>query len=120
MVWLSGERLTACVVVDDFGMGYSSLARLLHLPLDGIKIDRSFLLEISEGGRKAALVEAIISLARSFELTVVAEGGETREQLRRCQCDEVQGYLLSHPVPGSEFVEQLRQGAWSVAAGFGD
>jgi EAL domain-containing protein (putative c-di-GMP-specific phosphodiesterase class I) len=94
------------IVLDDFGTGYSSLTHLRGLPIDRIKIDRSFVSEITEQGEGGALAGAIVSLAHSLQLTVVAEGVETEAQaqfLRSGGCDEVQGYLFSRPVPAEEF-----------------
>jgi EAL domain-containing protein (putative c-di-GMP-specific phosphodiesterase class I) len=88
--------------VDDFGTGYSSLATLKNFPVDTIKIDRSFIRDLSTCGEDRALADAIISMGRTLSLTVVAEGVETTEQadfLRAHGCDEFQGFLFSRPVP---------------------
>ena len=98
------------VAVDDFGTGYSSLSYLSKLPVDTLKIDRSFVLEMTSGSGGLALVSTIITLARSLKLKVVAEGVETEEQLRLLRslgCDEMQGYLFSKPVPGEIFEAQF-------------
>jgi diguanylate cyclase (GGDEF)-like protein len=98
------------IVLDDFGTGYSSLTHLRGLPINRIKIDRSFVSEITEQGEGGALAGAIVSLAHSLQLEVVAEGVETEAQakfLRSGGCDEVQGYLFSRPVPAEEFVRFL-------------
>jgi diguanylate cyclase (GGDEF)-like protein len=90
------------VAIDDFGTGYSCLSLLGRLPIDTLKIDRSFVQAIGSSTKAATLVETIISLARTFEMRTVAEGVETVEQLKclqAAQCDEAQGYLLSRPVP---------------------
>jgi diguanylate cyclase (GGDEF)-like protein len=95
------------IALDDFGTGYSSLSHLRRLPIRRIKIDRSFVSEISDQGEGAELAAAVISLAHSLKLEVVAEGVETEGQatfLRRHGCDELQGYLISRAVPPTEFV----------------
>ncbi|MDP1674439.1 MAG: EAL domain-containing protein [Burkholderiales bacterium] len=96
------------IAVDDFGTGYSSLNYLSKLPLDSLKIDRSFVIEMTAAPEGLALVSTIINLAHSLKLKVVAEGVETLEQSRLLQamdCDEMQGYLLSKAVP-AEILEQ--------------
>lgn len=102
------------VAVDDFGVGYSSLSYLKKFPIDVLKIDQSFIRDISTDSNDAQIVRAIIAMGRSLNLRVLAEGVETQEQLeflRNEGCEEVQGYLLSLPVPAAEFVELLREGA---------
>ena len=94
------------VAIDDFGTGFSSLSHLAKLPVDTLKIDRSFVVDMTVGPEGLALVSTIISLAHSFKLKVVAEGVETEEQsrlLRLLHCDEMQGYLFSKPVPAEIF-----------------
>lgn len=94
------------IAIDDFGTGFSSLSYLSKLPIDTLKIDRSFIIDMTAGPEGLALVATIISLAHSLKLKVVAEGVETEEQsrmLRLLNCDEIQGYLFSKPVPGQIF-----------------
>jgi diguanylate cyclase (GGDEF)-like protein/PAS domain S-box-containing protein len=98
------------VAIDDFGTGYSSLSYLAKLPVDTIKIDRSFVIEMTTGEQGLALVSTIVALGHSLKLTIVAEGVENEEQaacLRRLGCDELQGYLFSRPVPGATFEEKF-------------
>ena len=90
------------IAIDDFGTGFSSLSYLSKLPVDTLKIDRSFVIDMTAGAQGLALVSTIINLAHSLKLKVVAEGVETEEQsrlLRLLSCDEMQGYLFSKPVP---------------------
>ena len=101
------------VAIDDFGTGYSSLSYLRKFPVDALKIDQSFVRQISSGGDDTIIVTAIIALARSLKLRVVAEGVETIEELAfLCErkCDEVQGYYFSKPVPAHQFASLLKAG----------
>jgi EAL domain-containing protein (putative c-di-GMP-specific phosphodiesterase class I) len=94
------------IAIDDFGTGFSSLSYLSKLPVDTLKIDRSFVIDMTAGPQGLALVSTIINLAHSLALKVVAEGVETEEQsrlLRLLKCDEMQGYLFSPPVPAELF-----------------
>ncbi len=89
------------LAIDDFGTGYSSLSYLKHFPIDRIKIDRSFVRDLNTDGDDAAIAEAIIFMAHSLKLDVVAEGVEQEEQLNFLHsrnCDTLQGYLMSHPL----------------------
>ena len=93
------------VAIDDFGTGYSSLRLLERLPVDTLKIDRTFIQALSDSPNGATLVSTIVSLARALGMKSIAEGVETVEQLdtlRRLQCNEAQGYLFSRPVPAEE------------------
>jgi diguanylate cyclase (GGDEF)-like protein/PAS domain S-box-containing protein len=94
------------IAIDDFGTGFSSLSYLAKLPIDTLKIDRSFVIDMTAAPEGLALVATIINLAHSLKLKVVAEGVETEEQarlLRLLNCDEMQGYLFSKPVPREIF-----------------
>jgi diguanylate cyclase (GGDEF)-like protein len=100
----------AQVSIDDFGTGYSSLSRLSQLPVDALKIDRSFTRGLVGDENSQAVVSTIVSLARAFKLSTVAEGVETVEQfeiLRALGCEQSQGYLHGRPVPADEFDELL-------------
>jgi EAL domain-containing protein (putative c-di-GMP-specific phosphodiesterase class I) len=99
------------VSVDDFGTGYSSLGRLQRLPVDVLKIDKTFVDDIGDGERRGALVRAIVVMAHSLELTVVAEGVETEAQrafLERHDCDLYQGHLLSPPLSAANMERYLQ------------
>ncbi len=101
------------ISVDDFGTGYSSLSYLRRLPLDKLKIDHSFIQEVTSSRDDAQIVRAIVSLAHSLHLKVIAEGVETEEQLdflRRLGCDQYQGYFCSKPLPADGFARLLREG----------
>jgi EAL domain-containing protein (putative c-di-GMP-specific phosphodiesterase class I) len=99
--------------IDDFGTGYSSLSYLSRFPLDELKIDRSFVIDFDKSQNDASLVIAIIAMARSMRLQLVAEGVETREQyrfLRSNGASVIQGYLFSKPVPFGELKDLLAPG----------
>jgi EAL domain-containing protein (putative c-di-GMP-specific phosphodiesterase class I) len=96
------RAMGVAIAIDDFGTGFSSLSHLARLPVDTLKIDRSFVIDMTSGPQGLALVSTIISLAHALKLKVVAEGVETEEQsrlLRLLRCDQMQGFLFSKPVP---------------------
>ncbi|MGB5079992.1 MAG: bifunctional diguanylate cyclase/phosphodiesterase, partial [Burkholderiales bacterium] len=100
------RALGVTIAIDDFGTGFSSLSYLARLPVDTLKIDRSFVVDMTAAPEGLALVSTIITLAHSLKLKVVAEGVETEEQsrlLRLLDCDEMQGFLFGKPVPGEIF-----------------
>jgi EAL domain-containing protein (putative c-di-GMP-specific phosphodiesterase class I) len=102
------------VWLDDFGTGFSGLSHLRRVPVDGVKIDRSFIADVLRDPDDLALTTAIIAMAHSLGITVVAEGVEKEGQyaiLRERGCDLAQGYWLGHPVDAAEFAELLVQGA---------
>ncbi len=105
--------LGVSLAMDDFGTGYSSLSYLRRLPFDKVKIDRSFISELTSNPSDAALARSIISMAHDLGIAVVAEGVETPEQcqfLRRHGCDLIQGYLYSRPLPASELSKLIQSG----------
>lgn len=106
------RRFGITISMDDFGTGYTSLALLAQLPLDTVKIDRSFIVAMAEGERDRAVIESIIKMARALNLRVVGEGVETNEELEalaRYGCNEIQGYLISRPCPGAQISRFLVQ-----------
>jgi diguanylate cyclase (GGDEF)-like protein len=100
------------IAIDDFGTGYSSLSRLSELPIDRLKIDRTFIAKLPHDDAGRTLVQTIITLAHAFGMTAVAEGVETLEQLNalvELGCDRVQGYLISRPVDAGAYLELLQK-----------
>ena len=98
------------LAIDDFGTGYSSLSRLKQLPLDRLKIDKAFVREVNLQRNDAAIATAVIAMAESMGLRVIAEGVENEAQLRFLEskhCNEIQGYYLSRPLPSAEITTML-------------
>jgi EAL domain-containing protein (putative c-di-GMP-specific phosphodiesterase class I) len=102
------KKLGVHLSIDDFGTGYSSLSYLKKLAVDKLKIDQSFVRDLAHDADDAAIVRAIVQLGHALQLSVIAEGVETEAQmafLRNCNCDQVQGYLVSRPVPAHDFMK---------------
>jgi EAL domain-containing protein (putative c-di-GMP-specific phosphodiesterase class I) len=101
------------IAVDDFGTGYSSLSYLRKFPIDALKIDQSFVRQITSAPDDSTIVTAVISMGRSLRLRVIAEGVETQQELaflRARLCDEAQGFHFSRPVPPQQFANLLKNG----------
>lgn len=108
------KKLGVALAIDDFGTGYSSLSYLKHLPIDRLKIDRSFVDDLPSHAGDIAITRSILHLAAAFQLQVTAEGVEMNSQfefLRDLGCEAVQGYLFSRPVPAQDF-EKLLIASW--------
>jgi EAL domain-containing protein (putative c-di-GMP-specific phosphodiesterase class I) len=106
------------IAIDDFGTGYSSLAYLKRFPAQTVKIDRSFVSGLPQDRDDAAITQAVIAMAHSLGLEVVAEGVETQAQLdylRRLHCDQAQGYLIGRPMPAAQLQGLLTGSADTVA-----
>jgi len=108
------------LALDDFGTGYSSLGQLKRFPIDTLKVDRSFIRDLSSDPEDRAITEAIIAMGRTLSLTVIAEGVETEEQeefLRQHACDQMQGFYFSKPIAADQFAELLATYAPKLPAG---
>ena len=106
------NQMEVKLAIDDFGVGFSSLSYLKNFPVSKLKIDRSFISGLGVDSKDASIVIAIISMAKSLNLKVIAEGVETEEQmsfLRQHQCDEIQGYYLSRPIAADEVAGKIRR-----------
>ncbi|WP_404422440.1 EAL domain-containing protein [Thalassospira australica] len=113
------RKLGLQIAIDDFGTGYSSLAYLKRLPINSIKIDRSFVRDVTTDPDDAAITNTIIIMGHNLGLKVVAEGVETKEQLeflREHGCDEIQGFLISEPRPANAIAKQIEQLSQKVAS----
>ncbi|CAN7641079.1 EAL domain-containing protein [Trinickia sp. LjRoot230] len=113
-IFTSLRQIGTVIAMDDFGTGYSSLANLRRLPIDVLKIDRSFVTNADRDGNDAEIIKTIIALAQTLKLAVVAEGVETEAQaafLKGCGCTTAQGYLYSKPQPAARFERWLLQSA---------
>ena len=102
--------LGATLSIDDFGTGYSSLAYLKRFPLDELKVDRSFVMDLPGGRADSAIVRSVVELGHNLGMTVTAEGVETiaqRDSLRSFGCDSYQGFLFSRPIPAEQFARLL-------------
>ena len=113
LVLRSLKEIGVTISLDDFGTGYSSLSYLKNLPVDTLKIDKSFVDEVHVSPNDAAIALTIIALSRNLGMSVVAEGVENREQyafLQKNGCDTIQGFYISKPLPAAEFEELMRLG----------
>jgi EAL domain-containing protein (putative c-di-GMP-specific phosphodiesterase class I) len=109
---LTLKEMELDISLDDFGTGYSSLSYLKRFPIDKLKIDRSFLIDIASDPDDALIVASIIGLAHGLQMKVIAEGVETEEQraiLAQQGCDQYQGYYFSKPLPASEIIKKLHR-----------
>jgi EAL domain-containing protein (putative c-di-GMP-specific phosphodiesterase class I) len=115
------KRRGICLAIDDFGTGYSSLAHLKRLPVDELKIDKSFVLNLTESATDdLVIVRSTIELGHNMGLVVIAEGVETSESwaiLKRLGCDMAQGYYMSPPLPAKKFGEWLASSRWGNGNG---
>ena len=106
------KRLGISLSLDDFGTGYSSLSYLRRFPIDEVKIDRSFVRDLHHNADDAAIAAAVVALARTLGLRVVAEGVELEAQvlvLEKLNCDQVQGYFFGRPLSVADFEDRLRR-----------
>lgn len=111
------HKLGVHLAIDDFGVGYSSLGYLRDFPVDLLKIDRSFITDVTERHDDAVITRAVINLAHNLGIQVVAEGVESRDQLnflKNHRCDLIQGYLISRPIPAAELEKALSSGLLNV------
>ena len=112
------RRMGVALSIDDFGTGYSFLGYLKKLPVDSVKIDKSFVIHMTKDNNDAQIVRSTIDLAHNLGLKVIAEGVESREiwdRLLALGCDEAQGYYMSRPLPKPAITEWLRASPWGLA-----
>jgi EAL domain-containing protein (putative c-di-GMP-specific phosphodiesterase class I) len=105
------KKMGVRLAIDDFGTGYSSLAQIKNFPVDTLKVDRSFIRNLTQDSDNQAITQAIINMGKNLCLTVVAEGVETQAQedfLRNIICDEMQGFHFSKPIAPDQFADLLR------------
>lgn len=110
------DKMGVKLAIDDFGTGYSSLAYLSKLPMNEIKIDKSFVLNMMQDPQASVIVKSTIELGHNLGLKVVAEGVETREvwdRLTQWGCDAAQGYYMSRPLPEEKLMQWLTESHWS-------
>jgi EAL domain-containing protein (putative c-di-GMP-specific phosphodiesterase class I) len=110
------KQLGVCIAMDDFGTGYSSLSYLRSFPFDKIKVDRTFVSDLTDGTEHVVIVQAVVSIARALGMTTTAEGVETlgqKEFLAALGCNEGQGYLFSAAVPSEKLPELIAK--WAAA-----
>jgi EAL domain-containing protein (putative c-di-GMP-specific phosphodiesterase class I) len=108
------------LALDDFGTGFSSLSYLKRFPIDTLKIDQSFVRDVTTDADDASIVSAVISMGKSLHMRVVAEGVETRTQLeflRQHNCPFGQGYYFSHPVVAGEFLQMMERSPAEITFG---
>ena len=110
------DQMGVTLAIDDFGTGYSSLAYLSKLPVDEIKIDKSFVLDMMNDKHAAVIVRSTIDLGHNLGLRVVAEGVETQQvwdTLTQWGCDTAQGFYMSKPLPADQLMQWLKDSAWA-------
>ena len=105
------RELGVTLSIDDFGTGYSSFSYLKRLPIDKLKVDKSFIIDMTQSAESLAIVQAIVAMAHRLHLVVVAEGVETADQvaaLRKAECDQIQGYYYSRPLRAADCAAYIR------------
>ncbi len=108
------QRLGLSIALDDFGTGYSSLSYLQRMPIDAVKLDRSFVSDLTTDPATVSMVRSVLAMAEALKLRVVTEGVETEQQLeilRELGCDEAQGYLLGRPETAQKALQRVLEGS---------